>query len=93
MIKETADGVELAVRVIPRAGRTGCSGLRGESLVVRLAAPPVEGAANDALIDFFARALGVPRRAVRILSGERNRDKRVAIAGVTAGQIASALDL
>jgi len=52
--------------------------------VVRLAAPPVEGAANDALIDLLAERLSVPRRAIRIVSGERGRQKRVAIAGVTA---------
>jgi uncharacterized protein (TIGR00251 family) len=92
VIKETADGVELSVRVIPRARKTECSGRRGESLVVRLAAPPVEGAANDALVDFFARALGVPGRAVRILSGAHAREKRVAIAGVTADQIRSMLE-
>jgi uncharacterized protein (TIGR00251 family) len=51
--------------------------------VVRVSAPPVEGAANDAVIAFFATALHVPRRAVQILSGERGRQKRVAIAGVT----------
>jgi hypothetical protein len=91
LITLTADGVELSVRVIPRARKTECTGVRGESLVVRLAAPPVEGAANDALIDFFAAALGVPRRAVRIVSGEHNRDKRVAIAGVTPAQITALL--
>lgn len=52
--------------------------------MVRLAAPPVEGAANDALIDLLAERLSVPRRAIRIVSGERWRQKRVAIAGVTA---------
>ena len=55
--------------------------------MVRVAAPPVEGAANDALIAFFADALGVPKRAIQIVSGDRGRLKRVAIAGVTAGQI------
>jgi uncharacterized protein len=54
---------------------------------VRIAAPPVEGAANDALIEYFADALRVPRRAIRILSGDRGRQKRVAIAGVTADRI------
>jgi uncharacterized protein (TIGR00251 family) len=87
MIKATADGVELTVRVIPRARRTECSGVRGDTLVVRVAAPPVEGAANDALIEFFSAALRVPRRAVRIVSGDRARQKRVAITGVTADQI------
>ena len=87
MINATADGVELTVRVIPRAGKTQCSGVRDDALVVRVAAPPVEGAANDALIEFFSVALRVPRRAVQIVSGDRARRKRVAIAGVTVDQI------
>ena len=87
MIKATADGVELTVRVIPRARKTRCSGVSDDALVVRVAAPPVEGAANDALIEFFSAALRVPRRAVQIVSGDRARQKRVAIAGVTPDQI------
>ena len=87
MIKATADGVELTVRVIPRARKTQCCGVRDEALVVRVAAPPVEGAANDALIEFLAEALHVSRGAVQIVAGERTRHKRVAIAGVTAEQI------
>jgi len=79
--------VEVTVRVIPRAKRNEFAGERHGALVVRLAAPPVEGAANDALIEFLARALGVPRRAVRIVGGERSRNKRVAIAGVTDAQV------
>ena len=79
--------ITLDVRVIPRARKTECAGFRDEVLVVRLAAPPVEGAANEALIAFFAAALHLPRRAVHILSGERGRKKRVAIEGVTIEQI------
>jgi uncharacterized protein (TIGR00251 family) len=52
-----------------------------------VAAPPVEGAANDALIAFFSAALDVPKRAVQIVSGDRGRQKRIAIAGVTADRI------
>jgi len=55
--------------------------------VIRVAAPPVEGAANDALIAFLADALHISKRAIRIVSGESSRQKRVAIAGVTAEQI------
>jgi uncharacterized protein (TIGR00251 family) len=80
-------GVELSVRAIPRARKTAIAGERGGALVVRVAAPPVEGAANEALIDFFAKALRIPRRAVQILSGERGRHKRIAIAGVTAEDV------
>jgi len=70
--------------VIPRARKTELGGVRDDALVVRLAAPPVEGAANEALVDYFAALLRLPRRAVRIVSGERGRRKRIALAGVTA---------
>ena len=70
--------------MIPRARKTALGGVRDDALVVRLAAPPVEGAANEALVDYFAALLRLPRRAVRIVSGERGRRKRIALAGVTA---------
>jgi uncharacterized protein (TIGR00251 family) len=79
--------ITLDVRVIPRARKTECAGFRDDVLVIRVAAPPVEGAANDALVEFFAATLRVPRRAVRILSGARGRHKRVAIEGVTRQDI------
>jgi uncharacterized protein len=56
--------------------------MRGGAILIRLAAPPVDGAANDALIAFLADALTLPRRNIQILSGEKSRDKRVAILGV-----------
>jgi len=56
-------------------------GLRGDAVLIRLAAPPVEGAANEALIAFLSEALGVPRRSIAIVSGEKSRDKRVRIEG------------
>jgi uncharacterized protein (TIGR00251 family) len=87
LITATAAGVELTVRVIPRARKTEISGERDGALVVRVAAPPVEGAANDALVEFFSAALRVPRRAIQILSGERGRQKRIAIAGVTVDAV------
>jgi uncharacterized protein (TIGR00251 family) len=83
LITSTTEGVELTVRVIPRARHTEISGERDGALLIRVAAPPVEGAANEALVAFFSAALRVPRRAIQILSGERGRQKRVAIAGVT----------
>ena len=65
--------------------------MRDDALLVRLSAPPVEGAANEALIDFLARRLRVPQRAIRLVSGERGRRKRVAIAGVTVDTVRGAL--
>ena len=84
MIRETGTGVEFDVRVIPRARKTAMGGVRDGALVVRLAAPPVEGAANSALTQFLSETLGVPRRAVSILSGAHGRRKRVGVTGVTA---------
>ena len=83
MITATRDGVVIDVRVIPRAAKAGLAGVRGGALLVRLSAPPVEGAANEELIAVLAKALDVPRRAVTIVSGERSRTKRVAVAGIT----------
>jgi len=56
--------------------------MRGDAVLIRLAAPPVEGAANDALIAFLSDALDLPRRNITIVSGEKSRDKRVRIEGM-----------
>jgi uncharacterized protein len=72
----------LDIRVIPRAPRTRVDGMRGGAILVRLAAPPVDGAANDALVAFLSDALSLPRRNIRIVSGEKSRDKRVEIDGL-----------
>ena len=72
----------LTVRVTPRAGRSAVAGVRDGILLVKLAAAPVDGAANDALVAFLADALDVPRRQVTIVSGETSRDKRVQIDGL-----------
>ena len=78
---------EVKVRVIPRAGRTAIGGVRGDALLVRLAAAPVDGAANDALIALLAATLGCPRRSLTIVSGDRRRDKRIAVDGMTRAEI------
>ncbi|MEO8681214.1 MAG: DUF167 domain-containing protein [Vicinamibacterales bacterium] len=84
------DGL-IDIRVIPRAGRSGIAGLRDEALLVRLAAAPVDGAANDELIQVLARALDIPKRSIEIVSGERSRSKRVRIAGFSRDQALAAL--
>jgi len=73
--------------VQPRAPRDEVSGVHGDALKIRLAAPPVDGAANDALVNFLAAVFAVPRRAVRILAGESSRSKLVEIDGVAARDI------
>ena len=86
-LRTTGDGVVVPVRVIPRSSRTQLAGIRDGRLLVRLSAPPVEGAANEGLVKLMAKHLGVPRRAVRIVSGECARQKSVLIEGLTAEEI------
>ena len=71
------------MRVIPRASKPGIAGTRDGALLVRLNAPPVEGAANSELIQVISDALGVPKRSISIVSGQRARLKRIRVEGVT----------
>jgi uncharacterized protein (TIGR00251 family) len=79
--RSVAEGLEIAVRVTPRASRDAFAAGTDEHFAVRLAAPPVEGAANAALIPLVARAFGVPKRAVTLIAGDTARHKRLAVAG------------
>ena len=87
----TDTAVVLNVRVIPRAAQSSIAGRRGGAWLVRLHAPPVEGAANDELIEVIARALAVPKRAVSIASGQRSRQKTVRVSGIDAATAAARL--
>ena len=87
MIRATTTGVTLDVRVIPRAAKSSIAGTCDGALLVRLSAPPVEGAANEELIEVLAKAAAVPKRAITIVSGERSRSKRVAITGITVDDV------
>lgn len=73
------EGCELLVQVVPNAGRTAVAGLHDGALRVRLAAPPIEGRANAELLQWLARALGLPRRAVTLAGGELSRRKRLRV--------------
>jgi len=91
LLTTTPHGVELTVRVIPRASASKIAGVRNHALLVRLSAPPVEGAANEALAELLSATFAVPRRAVTLLSGQRGRLKRVAIAGRTLAEVREVL--
>ena len=91
MIRATPDGIVIDVRVMPRAGRAGIAGTRDGALLVRLNAPPVDGAANAELVDVLADVLDVPRRDVSIVSGTTSKQKRVRVVGITADRAASRL--
>ena len=75
-----AEGVLLQLSVMPNAKRTQVDGLRDGALRLRLAAPPIDGRANEALVAWLAESLGVPKRDVEVLRGESSRRKQVAIA-------------
>jgi uncharacterized protein (TIGR00251 family) len=83
--RATPDGVELAVRLTPRGGAARVEGIVAQDgrpcLKLRVAAPPVEGAANAALVTFLAKRLGLPRSAVTLIAGERSRVKRLRLSG------------
>jgi len=85
--QERDGGVIFSVRVQPRASKDEIAGEMGGALRVRLRAPAVEDRANEALVEYLAQLLKRPRSAVRILSGERSRTKRLEISGVTQQQI------
>ena len=87
MVRTVPGGVRFSVRVQPSASRSEVCGVHGEALKVRLAAPPVDGAANDALKVLLARELDVPRRAIAIVSGASSRSKLVQVEGIASGAV------
>ena len=82
MIEPGAEDICINVRVIASSSRTELAGTRDDALLVRVNAPPVDGAANEELVSFLASILGVPRRNVAILSGARSRHKRLRVTGI-----------
>ena len=85
--REERGALIFSVRVVPRASKSAVAGEHDGALRVRVAAPPVEGAANDALIKFLAKELGVPARDVEIRSGHASKTKVVRVAGASAEQL------
>ena len=86
-IRESGDSVTFAVRVHPRAKKDVITGTMGDALKLSLTTPPVEGRANQACIEFFAKLFKVPRASVTIAAGDSSRNKVVRVAGVTAEQV------
>lgn len=82
-LQESAKGVTFAVKVHPRARKNAITGTVGNALKLALTAPPVEGKANQAVIEFFAELFAIPRSSVTITSGETNRNKVVRVAGLS----------
>ena len=86
-LTDTPDGAVLNLRIVPRAAKNAIQGEHGDALKVRLCAPPVDGAANAALVEFLAEAFSLPRARVQLLSGQTSRNKRVLLAGFPASRV------
>jgi uncharacterized protein len=92
-IRDTAQGATFAIKVHPRAKKDAITGEVGDALKLSLTTPPVDGRANEACIEFFAKLLKVSRTSVTIAAGESSRNKVIRISGVTAEAVRSRLGL
>ena len=92
-LRETPAGVTFAIKVHPRAKKNAIAGELGDALKVALTAPPVEGKANEACIEFFAELLEVPRSSVTITAGQASRNKVIRVVGLSAVEIEKRLNL
>ena len=90
---ETTDGITFAVKVHPRAKKNAITGDVGDALKLALTAPPVDGKANEACIEFFANLLNLPRSSVTIAAGQSSRNKVIRVTGLTAQQFRDRLCL
>ena len=86
-VRETAAGVTFRLKIQPRAKRNAVVGQLGDALKVALTAPPVEGRANEACIEFFAEILKVPRASITIVSGQSSRNKVIRVTGMSAEEL------
>jgi uncharacterized protein len=86
-VQQTDAGVTFAVKVHPRAKKNAITGEVGDALKLALTAPPVDGKANEACIEFFAKLLNLPRSSVTIAADETSRNKVIRVAGLTAEEV------
>lgn len=93
LIRSDGRGVSFAVRIQPRVSRNEVVGVLGDEIKIRITAPPVDGAANEALCAFLGHLLGVPVRAVEIVSGRSGRRKVVRVTGLNAESVRARLRL
>jgi uncharacterized protein len=90
-VRDSPEGAVMTVHVQPNASKTEFAGLHGGALKFRVAAPPAEGEANEALCVYLAERFGLPKKAVVVLSGESSRKKRLLLAGATADRVQAVL--
>ncbi len=91
-LTDTPNGAVLNLRIIPRAHKNAIQGEHGDALKIRLCAPPVDGAANAALVEFLSDTLSLPRARIQLLSGATSRSKRVLLSGCSSAVVRSHLN-
>jgi uncharacterized protein (TIGR00251 family) len=86
-LQESASGITFAVKVRPRARKNGIIGEFGDALKLSLTSPPVDGRANEACVEFFAKLLMVPQSSVTIASGQTSHRKVIRVSGLSAEEV------
>jgi uncharacterized protein (TIGR00251 family) len=92
-VQESSNGVTFTVKIHPRAKKNAITAEFGDTLKLSLAAPPIDGKANEACIEFFAKLLKVPRSSVTIASGQSNREKVIRVVGISAAEIRKSIEM
>jgi uncharacterized protein (TIGR00251 family) len=92
-VHDTPSGATFAVKVHPRAKKNAITGEVCDTLKLALTAPPVDGKANEACIDFFAKLLNVPRSSVTIAAGQTSRNKVIRVAGLSTEEVRRRLEI
>jgi uncharacterized protein (TIGR00251 family) len=90
-LRQRGDAVTFSVRVVPRASRNKVAGIQDGAVRIRLTAPPVEGAANEALVSFLSVVLRVAKRDIELISGQTGRKKVVSVAGLSPEEVEARL--
>ena len=92
-VHETTSGVTFAVKVHPHAKKNAITGELGDALKLSITSPPVEGRANEACIEFFAKLLKVPRSSITIASGQHSRGKLIRVSGLSAKEVSNRIGM
>jgi hypothetical protein len=92
-VRDTSHGAQFALRVQPRASRNAFAGVMGDAIKLAITAPPVDGKANQAVIQYLSDLFRVPKSSIEIVSGETGRNKVIAIRGMSAAQVLKVLNL
>jgi hypothetical protein len=93
MFKQTAEGVEISLYIQPKASKTEIIGEHNGLLKIKIKSPPVDGQANAEVIEFLSKSLGIPKRQVEFLKGDKSREKKVRVLGVSLEHVRRTLNI